>query len=83
MTNEETLAYIDDEFDVMRGLAIHGPQLAPGMYAVLKMVFIAGMSAALAFPGDDEMLGANTKAALLAISERYGNRTIFPIEEAK
>lgn len=80
MTNKETLDYIDNEFDIMRGLAIKGGQLSPGMYAVLKMVFIAGMSAALAYDGDDETLGKIVKEALQSIPKRYGGRTIFPIE---
>jgi hypothetical protein len=80
MTEQETLAYIDDEFDVMRGLSIHGDRLSPGMYAVLKMIFIAGMSATLAYPGDDVTLGKMVRVAMANISKRYGDRTIFPFE---
>lgn len=78
MTNQEALAYIDNEFERMAAMSIHG-EIPLNLKAVLKMVFIAGMSAALAFPGDDEMLGANVKAALKSISTLYGNRTIFPL----
>ena len=79
MTNEETLAYIDEKFDILRGLAIKGGQLSPGMYAVMKMTFIAGMSAALHYDGEDITLGIMVKKAMENISERYGGRTIFPI----
>ena len=75
-------SYIDDEFESMRGMAIKGTP-NEGLNAVLKMVFVAGMSAALGFDGTDEDLGDAIKPALQAISAKYGNRTIFPIDTTR
>jgi hypothetical protein len=72
-------SYIDLEFEQMRQTSIKGRR-DEGLEAVMKMVFIAGMSAALGFDGNDEDLGDALKPALLAISHKYGDRTIFPIE---
>jgi hypothetical protein len=81
MTNEETLDYIDSEFEEMLGMAASG-NLPAGTLAVFKMIFIAGMVAALSYPGDDEMLGRMTKPASERISKKYGNRKIFPFPPA-
>jgi hypothetical protein len=70
--------YIDREFEEMRSLGVRG-EVKPALTAVFKMCFIAGMSAALTFPGDDAALIAALKPAMKAISEQYGGRTIFPL----
>ena len=76
----EARKYIDDEFEEMRKLGIHGT-LSLGQIATFKMCFLAGMAAALNFSGDDEELAGAIKPALQAISDQYGGRTIFPITD--
>jgi hypothetical protein len=71
--------YIDDEFETMRQLAIKGRR-DEGLEATFKLIFIAGMSAALGFDGNDEELLKACKPAMQAISAKYGGRTIFPID---
>lgn len=70
--------YIDEEFELMRKMAIKGKR-DEGLEATLKLTFIAGISSALGFDGNDEDLGAALGPAMKAISEKYGGRTIFPI----
>lgn len=70
--------YIDDEFERMRQMAIKGKR-DEGLEVTLKLTFIAGMSAALGFDGDDEALFRALKPAMKAISAKYGGRTIFSI----
>jgi hypothetical protein len=70
--------YIDDEFETMRGMAVKGPR-DESLEAVLKMTFIAGMSAALNFDGEDVELGHAALYAIEAIGRKYGGRTLFPI----
>ncbi len=85
MTYKEALVYIDDEFEIMSEMGMYG-KIPPALRAVLKMAFIGGMSAALAFSGDDEMLAKAMVPAMQNISAQFGGRTIFPldgVEEAK
>jgi hypothetical protein len=70
--------YIDEEFEQMRKMAIKGKR-DEGIEATLKLTFIAGMSAALGFDGNDAELLNACKPAMQAISAKYGGRTIFPI----
>jgi hypothetical protein len=70
--------YIDDEFELMRQMSIKGKR-DEGLEAMLKLTFIAGMSAALGFDGTDEDLHRALRPAMKAISDKYGGRTIFPI----
>lgn len=72
--------YIDDQFEEMTDRGLHGV-LTPSQKAIFKMCFIGGMSAALAYEGDDMKLVEAILPAMKAISDQYGGRTIFPLEE--
>lgn len=65
----------------MQKMAVKG-RLDEGMKSIMKAVFIAGMSAALGFDGDDLALAEALKPALHAISQRHGG-TIIEVKEAR